>query len=135
MPPSLPHDTATGNTLVNIQHVVVTPSGSTYTVSNYAETKLLKMLDDANAPHFLYNDILEWASDIKAKGYPFEPKHKSGTLSITHLEKRFCLKYCKSEQVPVIFSDDNLKIKITWFQFVSQLYSLLSDKSLTGDLT
>jgi hypothetical protein len=38
-------------------------------------------------------------------------------------------------QTPVMFPEDNLRIDVTHFDFVSQLASLLKDKSLTGDLT
>jgi hypothetical protein len=38
-------------------------------------------------------------------------------------------------QTPVMFPEDKLRIDVTHFDFVSQLASLLKDKSLTGDLT
>jgi O-glycosyl hydrolase len=36
--------------------------GIKYTAEQFTETKLLKILNDVAAPHFLYQDILSWAS-------------------------------------------------------------------------
>ena len=33
-----------------------------FTPTQLAETKLLKILNDCNAPHYLYNQIMEWSS-------------------------------------------------------------------------
>ena len=48
--------------------------GVQHTVSDFVETKLLKILEDANVPHFVYQDILNWGCDAKASGYKFEPE-------------------------------------------------------------
>jgi hypothetical protein len=37
--------------------------------------------------------------------------------------------------VIVVFPEDNLSIEVTKFDFLSQLYSSITDKSLTGDIT
>jgi hypothetical protein len=39
--------------------------GIKYTTAQFSETKLLKILNDAAVPHFLYHDILSWASEAK----------------------------------------------------------------------
>jgi hypothetical protein len=52
-------------------HVVAHQAGVTHTVEDHAKTKLLKILDDANVPHYLFMDILEWYADAKARGYSF----------------------------------------------------------------
>jgi hypothetical protein len=44
-------------------HAVATQRGVNHTVNDYVETKLLKILEDANnVPHFLYQDVLNWGS-------------------------------------------------------------------------
>jgi hypothetical protein len=55
-------------------HAVATQRGVNHTVNDYVETKLLKMLEDANVPHFLYQAVLNWGSEAKARGCTFEPK-------------------------------------------------------------
>jgi hypothetical protein len=68
-----------------------------------------------------------------------------GTISSRHakkrgvvlgnLEKRFNLKFCRPEQVTVAFPQDNLFVDITRFNFLAQFHLLITDKSLTGDIT
>jgi hypothetical protein len=50
--------------------------GSKYTVEQFTETKLLKILNDAAVPHVLYQDILSWASEAKRNKYSFCPTHQ-----------------------------------------------------------
>ena len=114
---------------------IMQQSGSTFTASNYASTRLLKILDNANAPHFLYRDIMQWAVDSKAHGYQFESQCNSRPAVIENLVKHFKLQHCKPHQTTLSFPEDNLQINITRFDFVAQLFSLLTDKSLTGDIT
>lgn len=116
-------------------HVVVHQTGVTYTVDEHAELSLLKMTDDANVPHFLYKDILDWAADAHARGYNFQPDRTSRAAQILSFEKRFSLQNCRPQHTTIMFPEDNLRIEITHFEFFQQLHSLLTDKALTGDLT
>jgi hypothetical protein len=54
-------------------HTVASQRGVNHTINDFVETKLLKILEDANVPHFLYQDILNWGCDAKSRGYGFEP--------------------------------------------------------------
>ena len=72
---------------------VMQQSGSTFTASNFASTRLLKILDNANAPHFLYKDIMQWAVDSKAHGYQFESQCNSRPAVIENLVKHFKLQH------------------------------------------
>jgi hypothetical protein len=49
----------------------VGPAGVSFTPSKFVETKLLKILNDAHTPHFLYQDILNWAKEAKQLKYDF----------------------------------------------------------------
>ena len=42
-----------------------------HTVADLVETELLKILNHANAPHYLFRKIMEWASNAKECGYNF----------------------------------------------------------------
>ena len=44
-----------------------------FTVEQYCETKLLKILNDKQVPHGTYKEILEWSSEAKRMKYSFEP--------------------------------------------------------------
>ena len=116
-------------------HVVARQAGVVHTVDDHAEIKLIKILDDAGVPHYLLKDILEWSADAKARGYKFRPKRLDRPSHILSLEKRFSLQNCRPMQTPVVFPEDNLRIDVTHFDFVSQLASLLKDKSVTADIT
>jgi hypothetical protein len=110
--------------------------GVQHTVSDFVETKLLKILEDANVPqHFVYQDILNWGCDAKASGYKFEPEQTTRKAAIEHIERRFNLEHCRPTQVTIVFPEDDLSINVTRFDFISQFYSLITDKSLTGDIT
>ena len=45
------------------------------------------------------------------------------------------MQHIRPYQIPVNFDEDGLKIEVTVFDFISQLYSLLIDVNLVGDLT
>jgi hypothetical protein len=115
-------------------HAVATQRGVNRTVNVYVETKLLKILEDANVPHFLYQKVLNWGSKAKARGYAFEPERTIRKFAIDHIERRFNLGHCRPTQATVVSPEDDLSIQITRFDFLSQFCSLITDKSLTGDL-
>jgi hypothetical protein len=68
--------------------------GVQHTVSDFVETKLLKILEDTNAPHFLYQVILNWRCNAKASGHNFEPERTTRKAEIAHIERRFNLDHC-----------------------------------------
>jgi hypothetical protein len=48
-----------------------TSHGLSFAPSEYVETKLLKLMDDAPTPHFIYQDVLNWAMEAKQLQYNF----------------------------------------------------------------
>jgi hypothetical protein len=124
----------TGSFTRNI-HAVASQHGVSLTINDFVETKLLKILEDANVPHFLYQDILNWGCDAKSSGYGFEPARTTRQAAIVHIERRLHLEYCRPTQVKIVFPEDDLSIEVTRFDFLSQFYSLITDKSLMGDIT
>jgi GT2 family glycosyltransferase len=61
--------------------------GIKYTTEQSAETKLLRLLNDDTAPHFLYQDILAWALEAKRNKYSFCPQHLERSSQVKYLEK------------------------------------------------
>jgi hypothetical protein len=66
-------------------HAVASQRGVNHTINDFVETKLLKILEDANVPHFLYQDILNWGCDAKSSGCGFEPARTTRQAAITHI--------------------------------------------------
>ena len=105
-----------------------------YSTTDVAEIELLKLLNDANVPHFLYRQILEWGHKSNLSGYNFEPIRMHRDAAISYLEHLHGLSYCRPIKTPITFEEDNLTVEVISFDFVSQLFSLLSNKDLTGDI-
>ena len=58
-----------------------------FTVEQYCETRLLKILNDRQVPHNTYKEILEWSRDAKRMKYSFEPTRTKRTTQVRHLTK------------------------------------------------
>jgi hypothetical protein len=113
----------------------VTRYGISFTSSEYVETKLLKVLNDAHAPHFLYQDVLNWAREANALNYDFMPRRTSRKAQIKHIEKWQQLQYCRPETIQLTLPGDGKVIPVTRFPFVNMLYSLLSDPLFVSDIS
>ena len=50
------------------------------------ECKLLKILNDVNAPHYLFQSIIEWAKEASWSGYKFQPKQSTRKAHIQYLK-------------------------------------------------
>jgi hypothetical protein len=75
-------------------YAVAKQRGVQHTVSDFVERKLLKILEDANVPHFVDQDILNWGCNAKASGYKFEPERTTRKAVNAHIERRFNLDHC-----------------------------------------
>ena len=104
------------------------------TPDEYFPTKLLKILDDINAPHYAYKSICEWGKEAYNSNYNFDPERTTRKAQIKHLEHKHKLSYCRPYTVPVTFPQDGLQIRMTKFDFISELFSLLNDTRLTGNM-
>jgi hypothetical protein len=113
----------------------VPPPGLCFTPADLAETKLLKLLDDAHSPHFLYQDVLNWAKESSKLQYDFRPQRTTRMAQIKHIEKLAKLQYCRPETVQLTLPGDEKVIPVTRFPFINMLYSLLSDPNLVSDLS
>jgi hypothetical protein len=86
-------------------------------------------------PISFYQDILNWGCDAKSSGYGFEPAQTTRQVAIAHIEDWLHLEHCRPTQVTIVFPEDDLSIEVTRFDFPSQFYLLITDKSLTGNIT
>ena len=135
---SLPSQEANDETveLDNAEHFIVDDSSDeeviderkpaavaiSYTVAQYHETKLLDLLDDVQAPHYLYQQILEWAHAAKLDRYNFVPERRTRSSQIEHLKKWLNYdKICQPEQVKILLPGEHgHQIEVTTFNFTSQ---------------
>jgi hypothetical protein len=105
------------------------------TAEQFTETKLLKILNDAAVLHFLYHDILSWASEAKRNQYSFCPQRLERSLQVKYLEKWLHLAPCRPETAMLVLPGPAMKaIQVTWFCFTNQLYAILTDPTLVGNL-
>ena len=89
------------------------------------ETKLLKILNDANTPHcYLVSDILEWASGAAADGYSFPSAVPTRTTLIRNIEHHWTgsqyIVRSKQTMVPCP-ARPGLSIPVVWFDFLEQV--------------
>ena len=84
-----------------------------HTIAQYTEIKLLKLLNDINAPHDTYEIILDWAQEAHYNGYNFLPRFKKRKSAIKDFEKWQGLQHARPCQIPLTFAEDNLTIDVT----------------------
>jgi hypothetical protein len=61
--------------------------GIRFTTEQFYETKLLKLLSDANVPHYLYKEVMGWGRAAAHNNYNFNPAHTSRNAQVKYLEK------------------------------------------------
>ena len=109
--------------------------GIRYNTAQFYETKLLKLLNDANAPHFLYKEIVEWARAAHGNKYQFDPKRSSRNAQVKYLEKWLEMQKSRPLQIPTSLPGPVAQtVHTTCFNFTNQLHSLVSDHALFGKL-
>ena len=108
-----------------------------FTDNMYFQVKLMQLLDMANAPHYLYQQIIEWVIETQEAKVSFYDVTKSREANITQIER-----WMPSLQLSAPYTVTTLlktngqpdKIDVTVFDFRTQLVSLLQDKTLFGNL-
>ena len=113
------------------------PESQCFVDSLYFQTKLLKILHDANAPHYLYQKIIEWAQEMDRSEVAFEMLIKTRKGLIHKLEEFMPhMKYNSPYQVKTLLPTSNQPqlVDQTVFNFKKQLLSLIHDDFLFGHL-
>ena len=103
----------------------------------YFETKLLQILNDGNAPLYLYKKIIEWTLELCQSNVAVDQLLKTREAVIKQIESKIpFLKKTKSYQKEVLLSTDDTPqaVNVTVFDFKSQLLSLINHSSLFNDL-
>ena len=108
-----------------------------YTNDQLVETKLLKILNDANAPLYLFKEILDWVKAGQSFGYSFDHGHVTRTAHLRGLETMLPNEYAKPQIVNLhlpILQGQIAQIPVTRFDFTSMFLALLTDPALVGDI-
>lgn len=97
-----------------------------FTIDQYCETDLAKLLNDKHVPHGLYQDVLQWAHKAKRMRYSFEPKRAKRSTLIRHLsawqQNQNRHPYQKEVSLP---GEPSLNLHVTCYDFKTELMSLL----------
>ena len=96
--------------------------------------KLMKLLDDMEAPDYAVESIIEWAQTALSEGFDFRPKRKSrdGNLKDVYNKVHNSTKLLPSI-VPVELLEFSEPVDVITYDFVSQYLSLLHNpKLMTG---
>ena len=108
---------------------------TTYTKTQQTEIYLLKLCTELEAPLYAFEEIMKWARKAYIQGYQFIPRQSTYRSQIDKLEKWMGLEALRPEEVeitlPGLEQDDT--IKVTRFDFTTQLRSLLDDPVLNRD--
>ena len=109
--------------------------GCRFTSAQYHETKLLKILSDANAAHYLYKDITEWGRVAREDDYHFNPSRSTRNAQVKYLETWLHLQKSRPQQIPTSLPGPVQQVvQTTCFNFTNQLFTLVSDIALFGNL-
>ena len=108
---------------------------SSHTLGHWFQARLMKLLQDANAPLYLYEDIIKWARDANAAGLMFNNISWNRKSTITNLQQLLNIENCAPILKTIVLPyTDELKIDITTFDFETMLRSLLMDSHLISDI-
>jgi hypothetical protein len=109
--------------------------GIRFTTEQYHETKLLKILSDANASHYLYKEVMEWGSAARLDNYNFNPTRSSRNAQVKYLENWLQCQNSRPKQIPTPLPGPlHQVVQTTTFNFTNQLFTLVSDQALFGNL-
>jgi hypothetical protein len=108
-----------------------------FTKQLYFDVQLCKLLDEANAPAYLYASIKKWASEAYNSGIDFNRGAFKRKTVLAQTNKWLDeLKIPRPVQVPVELKTkaEPIQVEITAFDFKAQFFSLINDLSIFGDL-
>jgi hypothetical protein len=109
--------------------------GIRFTTEQYHETKLLKILSNANASRFLYKDVMNWGCTAWLDNYDFNPSRASRNAQVKYLEKWLNFQDSRPQQIPTLLPGPlHQVVQMTTFNFTNQLFTLVSDQALFGNL-
>jgi hypothetical protein len=115
-------------------YLIIPDNEIIFTDDQRIEVSLLRLCTDMDAPLWAFEHIMDWAHDAFVRDYKFIPKQGEYKSQIPHLQKWLNMKNLrpieKEVDLPGAVSGTTHRIKVTTFDFKSQVHSLLSDPVL-----
>ena len=104
-----------------------------FSIDQYCETELLKILNDKQAPHGMYQQVLEWSCRAKRMRYSFEPSLTKRSTHVRHLTEWQAQQNRRPFQKDVLLPDlPTLNVQVTCYDFKTELLSLLSSPTFAS---
>ena len=126
---SFDNECTPGETFSPVQHKTANPDFEKigFSRDQYIETELLKILNDNQVPHGMYQDVIEWSTRAKRMKYSFEPSSTNRSTCVRRLVEWQSEKNRKPFQRKVSLPGlPELNVEVTCYDFKSELLSLLS---------
>jgi len=108
--------------------------GEMRVVQHSAEQKvhveLLQLLEQAEAPDYLFKEVIDWASRAQASNYNFTPRLLTRNSVLSDLRQHFRMHNVRPEVSKVKLESVHVPLPIVSFDFKKQLLSLLTNTNL-----
>ena len=117
----------------NDDYLIIPEDEIIFTNEMRVETSLLKLCIDMDAPLWAFQQFMEWARDAFLSGYNFLPQQSQYESQVRQLQKWLNMEHMRPTQETVLLPGKHVgrhEIKVTSFNFKSQVHSLLSDSML-----
>jgi hypothetical protein len=101
-----------------------------HSVEQQVHVELLHLLEKAEAPDYLFNDIIHWASRAREKNYSFTPRMSNRNAVINDLEKHFGMEHLRPRIQHIKLESIKETVPLATFNFKHQLMSLLTDAGI-----
>jgi len=114
----------------NLQDIPGETDVITHFVEQRVHVELLQLLEKAEAPDYLFKDILEWSSRAKALKYDFTPSHTTRKAVLSDLQKHLNMQSLRPDLSQLTLESVDEEVPIVTFNFKAMLISLLTDTKL-----
>ena len=101
-----------------------------HSVEQRVHVELLQLLTMAEAPDYLFKEIIDWASRAKAANYNFNPKLSSRGAVLKDLLKHFNLQNLRPKISLLKLESIKEPVPIVSFDLKSTIFSLLGNSNL-----
>jgi hypothetical protein len=109
--------------------------GIRFTTEQYHETKLLKILSNANTSYYLYKEVVDWGSAERLENYNFNPTRSSRNAQVKYVENWLRCQHSRPQQISTLLPGPLQQVvQTTYFNFTNQLFTLVSDQALFCNL-
>ena len=128
-------EAATDNTLPIIDQQNTQQKKNCQLTGDVVELNLLKLVNDFNCDHSIFEGIMNWAKESARINYPFQTSRTTRSAQINYLESWLGLSYLRPKQADIGLPGPLTQIiPVTYFEFTDMLESLLTTKDLFSDL-